>query len=433
MPNIGLYLFNNDQRLTDNPALAELCGNVDFLICAYFAPASKLSQNKAQIDKSPAALTYLNGSISGLQQNLKVQQQTLFLFCENTIKAVVAFCLRHHVTHIGSSYHCGYYEKQLSQQLKLALPNVEFIQQHGMTLFTEDALPFTLPSLPASFTSFRKQVEHLTLSDVIAKCKLPTIPNSVLDDDTIKQVKLNPIDTVGELAAHQYIKQYFSTVAASQYKLTRNALSGSLFSTRFSPYLATGAISPKQIVQALREYERQQGANESTYWIWFELLWREYFHWYAHKYGHKLFLKGGIKNKPLLTSFYPERFRKWCVGETPFRLVNAIMRELNETGWISNRARQITASCLVNELQVDWRYGAAYFEQTLIDYDVAANWGNWQYIAGVGADPRGGRHFDIEKQQALYDPNNTYTDQWLGNKPNTAPLDSISMVDWPNE
>jgi deoxyribodipyrimidine photo-lyase len=84
------------------------------------------------------------------------------------------------------------------------------------------------------------------------------------------------------------------------------------------------------------------------------------------------------------------------------------------TGWLSNRGRQIAASCLVNELNLDWRYGAAFFEKHLLDYDVASNYGNWQYIAGVGADPRGGRHFNIDKQASLYDPEGEFVQRWQG-------------------
>ncbi len=136
----------------------------------------------------------------------------------------------------------------------------------------------------------------------------------------------------------------------------------------------------------LKRYEADYGANDSTYWIYFELLWREYFYWYARRYGRQLFHFGGIRNQTPLTSFYAHRFQQWKKGETPFPLVNACMHQLNETGYMSNRGRQLVASCLVHELGLDWRYGAAYFESQLIDYDVASNWGNWQYLAGVGAD-----------------------------------------------
>ena len=89
------------------------------------------------------------------------------------------------------------------------------------------------------------------------------------------------------------------------------------------------------------------------------------------------------------------------------------MKQLNHTGYMSNRGRQIVASCFIHELGLDWRYGATYFEQQLIDYDVASNWGNWQYLAGVGADPRGCRQFNLKKQTQQHDPKGEFMDKWL--------------------
>ena len=107
-----------------------------------------------------------------------------------------------------------------------------------------------------------------------------------------------------------------------------------------------------------------------------------------------------------------------------------LMHQLVATGWMSNRGRQIAASCLVNELDIDWRYGAAFFEKHLIDFDVASNYGNWQYIAGVGADPRGGRHFDLEKQAKLYDPEGEFTQRWEGYA-EPQPEFVTDAADWP--
>ena len=102
------------------------------------------------------------------------------------------------------------------------------------------------------------------------------------------------------------------------------------------------------------------------------------------------------------------------------------MHQLVQTGWMSNRGRQIVASCLVNELGLDWRYGAAFFEKHLVDYDVASNYGNWQYIAGVGCDPRGGRHFNLEKQAEIFDPDGVF----LGHvsHPGTVPPGTVKLL-----
>ena len=116
--------------------------------------------------------------------------------------------------------------------------------------------------------------------------------------------------------------------------------------------------------------------------------------------------------------------------DTNYPIVNALMRQLVATGWMSNRGRQIAASCLINELDGDWRFGAAFFEKHLIDYDVGSNYGNWQYIAGVGSDPRGGRHFNLVKQTADHDPNGIFIAKWGGVRP-LQPDFITDAADWP--
>jgi len=234
----------------------------------------------------------------------------------------------------------------------------------------------------------------------------------------------------GELAAHEHLTQYFKSSAPSHYKETRNALDNFADSTKLSAALALGNISPRQVIDALRNYEATQGANESTYWIVFELMWREYFHWYLRRFQEKVFKFGGIQDKKPTTSFYSQRFAAWCQGKTPYPIVNACMHQLNQTGYMSNRGRQLVASCLIHELQLDWRYGAAYFEQQLIDYDVASNWGNWQYLAGVGADPRGSRRFNLDKQTQTYDPNGEFIKRWHGEQA-VSKIDFTDAADWP--
>jgi deoxyribodipyrimidine photo-lyase len=106
-------------------------------------------------------------------------------------------------------------------------------------------------------------------------------------------------------------------------------------------------------------------------------------------------------------------FNRWAEGTTGFPLVDAAMRELWCTGYTSNRARQNVASFLARVLGIDWRAGAAWFESLLIDYDVASNWGNWAYVAGVGNDARGFRFFNVHKQALMYDATGAFARHWL--------------------
>lgn len=138
------------------------------------------------------------------------------------------------------------------------------------------------------------------------------------------------------------------------------------------------------------------------------MLWREFYQWHHEKYYADLYLKRGIQDIDPELEFDQTLFNKWINSETDNDFVNDFMRQLKLTGWISNRGRQIVASYFVNQLGLDWRYGAGWFEKQLVDYDPASNWGNWQYLAGVGVDPRGRSAFNIEKQQKIYDPHRKF-------------------------
>ena len=106
-------------------------------------------------------------------------------------------------------------------------------------------------------------------------------------------------------------------------------------------------------------------------------------------------------------------FEKWARGETGVPFVDASMRELLHTGWMSNRSRQNVASFLVKDLHLDWRMGAEWFESLLLDHDVSSNYGNWNYSAGIGTDPRLDRKFNVVKQALDYDPDGEFVKLWL--------------------
>ncbi|MDX1666107.1 MAG: DASH family cryptochrome, partial [Saprospiraceae bacterium] len=197
------------------------------------------------------------------------------------------------------------------------------------------------------------------------------------------------------------------------YKKTRNQLVGGDYSSKFSPWLAQGCLSPKKIYQEIKKYEEERVSNKSTYWLFFELMWRDFFRFMAKKHGDKIFHKQGYKGDPDPEwTDDRELLQKWIDGRTGVPFIDANMREIKNTGYMSNRGRQNVASFLVSDLKVNWQMGAEYFESVLIDYDVASNWGNWNYVAGVGSDPRD-RYFNILSQAQRYDPNGEYVRLWI--------------------
>jgi len=204
----------------------------------------------------------------------------------------------------------------------------------------------------------------------------------------------------------------------STYFDTRNGMLGSAYSSKMAPWLAVGAISPRTLHANRLAYETApEGgcgrSTKSTYWITFELLWRDWFSLQACKQGTKLFAPGGPRDGWCKRTWAGSTadFWDWAEGRTGWPLVDANMRELATTGFMSNRGRQNVASFLVHELGCDWRLGAAWFEATLLDYDCSQNWGNWAAIAGLF----GGRlnRFNILKQSRDYDASGAYVKHWL--------------------
>ncbi|OQW75210.1 MAG: deoxyribodipyrimidine photolyase [Proteobacteria bacterium ST_bin11] len=438
MRKIGLYWFGNDLRLHDNNNLEQASAALDQLVCVYCLDPAWLAPNQfGMAHLSSLRWLFLKQALQDLDRNLQQVGQHLLVCYEAPVTAITTLVSKHGISAIYRSRHGGFQERQTWLALQKQLPGLRFIETDTQTLFHLKDLPFA--QLPQSFTQFKDMVEHLPIDQPSSACSaLPASPESKSDwlfNFPVYLAASSAFDPDmafqgGETTGKRHLRAYFRSSYPSNYKAVRNELDGWENSSKFSPWLAQGNLSVRKIYANLRRYEQENGANESTYWLYFELLWREYFQWYALQHGRRLFAFRGIKQHKPLTSFYPERFQKWCNGYTPYPLVNACMKQLKATGYLSNRGRQIVASCLVNELAVDWRFGAAYFEQHLLDYDVASNWGNWQYLAGVGADPRGQRHFDLEKQTRLYDPEGKFINKWQAEVRN-LPLDSVDAADWP--
>ncbi|MEL6114888.1 MULTISPECIES: DASH family cryptochrome [Photobacterium] len=426
----GLFVFSYDLRLHDNPALKQTAEQVDNLLCLYCLPQQGMDPypaHRTQWGKPRQA--FLLASLADLNHQLAEQHQHQCLLVRDTpLEATIDELLdQYPISVIGRSEQAGYYENQSWAYIEAQYPDVTFLTIPTHTLFTRALLPFTLNELPVSFTQFRLMTEKLDCrSESVGDLELPPPPalpqTAPLHPINLARTQLNRMPeqpslsrgfTGGETAAFEHIQRYFSGDLPARYKETRNALDGWDNSTKFSPWLALGCLSPVTVLRYLDDYQNKVIRNDSTEWIRFELLWREYFQWYAHAYRQKLFYYHGIKKQGPINRHDEARFQQWCNGKTGYPIVDACMRQLNQTGYMSNRGRQLVASCFVHELALDWRYGAAYFEQQLIDYDVASNWGNWQYLAGVGADPRGWRYFDLEKQTKMYDPDGDFIHRWL--------------------
>ena len=425
-----IFWFRNDLRLTDNPALQAAIGTASCLLPVFCHDPAADAMTQWGFARVGAHRTYfLRAALDDLKQQLRALGSDLIEVNGKPDEVIAALAQSLGATHLTCEEIAAPEEEDAITALRKAGLDVNTVWQSS--LLDPDDLPWAVNRLPDVFTAFRHGLEKadvLPPQPLAAIQQLPplpvlpaafahpmrsALPAGVEADQRSSFPYWLPAFAGGETAALLHLERYFDNKLAHTYKQTRNGLSGVDYSTKFSPWLASGALSAPTVYARLKEFEHAHGANESSYWIWFELLWRDYFRFLHLKYGRKLYRARGLAEAGTPPPrHHAVMFRRWCNGATGEPFVDAGMRELAATGYLSNRLRQVVASYLIHDLGGDWRAGAAWFESQLLDYDVCSNQGNWLYLAGRGTDPRTGRRFNPKKQAQDYDADGRFCALW---------------------
>lgn len=432
MPKRIIYWFRNDLRLHDNEGFLKATQEADEILPVYVFDTRQFRDLPLGFSKTGLFRTqFLLESVQNLRDNLRKKGGNLLIYTGKPETVIANLAREWQVEAVYASKEATQEETEVESAVSknLKVHNVDFELFWISTLYHPRDLPFWVSRLPDVFTEFRKAVEakssikapllaptSVSLPAGLTFEKLPEIYELILfslpphsDARAVLQFKGGESEALRRLEDYVWQKDQLR-----HYKDTRNQLLGADYSSKFSAWLTFGCISPRQIYAEIKRYERARIANDSTYWLVFELIWRDYFRFVALKYGTRLFKTTGIKND-FTAQWQPRHdlFEKWLNGQTGVPFIDANMRELKLTGFMSNRGRQNVASYLVKDLGVNWTWGAAYFESQLIDYDVCSNWGNWNYIAGVGNDPRENRYFNIHTQASRYDEQALFMKHWL--------------------
>jgi deoxyribodipyrimidine photo-lyase len=428
MSNV-VYWFRNDLRLHDNEALvrAASLGNVTPVYVIDNRNFEPTTIGYKRTGKYRAK--FLLESLIDLQQNLQKIGSDLIIRIGHPEEVVAEIAHKIKATHVVLSKEATQEETTTESELSLTLKqhNIDIELIWINTLYHPRDLPFQMHFLPDVFSTFRKKVENrsevrstfptvVELGEIasLASMPIPTLEGlgfESFDVDERAVLDFKGGENAGLERLHYYL---WEQDLLKTYKETRNGLIGGDYSSKFSAWLGLGCLSPRHIYEEIKRYEAERIANKSTYWLIFELIWRDFYHFIALKYGVRLFKRSGIKHDMNRSWNQDERgFMKWVNGETGVPFIDANMREIKETGFMSNRGRQNVASFLTRDLGIEWWWGAMYFESLLIDYDVCSNWGNWNYVSGIGNDPREDRYFNISKQSTNYDPEAEYIKLWL--------------------
>ena len=446
MPKRIVFWFRNDLRLHDNDAFSRSMTDASEVLpvfvfdSAWFAELPTIGVRKT----GPFRANFLIEAVTDLRRSLQSKGADLIVRIGNPAIVLTELAKEIGAEAIYASKEVTQeetdVESDLSKRLKPLNIDLELFWQS--TLYHVRDLPFEVARLPEVFTQFRNRIEkYADVRELVPTPERVQLVADVLPGDipalstfgfpakSAPDIRAAVAFHGGETTAVARLERYiWEKNLIKTYKDTRNGMLGEDYSSKFSAWLSLGCLSPRLVYAEVKRYESERVKNDSTYWLIFELIWRDFFRFVALRYGTRIFKPSGIKhdlNKKWRHDI--NLFMRWAEGETGIPFIDANMRELNQTGFMSNRGRQNVGSFLVKDLGIDWTWGAAYFESLLVDYDPCSNWGNWNYVAGVGNDPREDRYFNIYSQATRYDEQGSYVKHWL---PELAdvPIDKVHLV-----
>ena len=426
----AIVWFTNNLRVSDNSVLSLALKNHAKVFCVYCFNKPNFEASYYGFKKtSKYRAKFLIESVSNLKTSLEAINVPLFVYYGKPEKKIPPLFLSSKAEFLYVQKETTKEENKLIKAVERLIPKTVSVKKiFDQFLIHPNLLNFDSKITLKSFSNFKKRAEKTKLKLVLGQC-LKKNKNNLIQNKTeipsieslgFKKFNLNQNSCFafigGEDSANKRIENYFfKTKEIRNYKKTRNGLVGVDYSSKLSPWLANGCISSRTIYSKILEHESSFGRNESTYWLFFELLWRDFFKHISIVHYKTLFLRGGMQKKHVLWKKDKQLIDSWINGKTLEPFVNSNMIELKKTGWMSNRGRQVTSSYFTKNLCLDWRVGAAYFESALVDYDVHSNYGNWQYVAGVGNDFKN-RSFDIPLQAKTYDRNKEHQSIWLKSK-----------------
>ena len=424
-----LIWYRNDLRVHDLLALDEAVQQEAEIIPVYCFDDREFGETSFGFPKTGNyRAQFLLESVADLRNSLQQLGSNLVVRRGLPEEIIPAIAEQLKVDSVSYSKEVTSEEKRVEKKLRksLAAKDIKVNTYWEATLYLPEDLPFGIKETPELYTNFRKQVEKKSeINEALAApTKLPPLPEielgeiPAIEDFGLSTPEFDPRGVLqfkgGETEAIERLEDYFwQQDCLRKYKQTRNGMLGANYSSKFSAWLALGCISPRYINDRVIQYEAERVKNDSTYWLIFELIWRDFFRFIVAKHGNKVFEIEGMQGVKIPWKQDWQRFDLWREGMTGYPLVDANMREIAATGFMSNRGRQNVASFLTKNLGIDWRMGAEWFESLLVDYDVCSNWGNWNYTAGVGNDARGFRYFNVVKQTKDYDPQGEYIKHWL--------------------
>jgi len=430
-----LVWFRNDLRVRDNPALYQASeyeqkNNLDSANrTGVIAVVTFCPQQWSLHDDSPNKISFWLENLAKLKLELNALNIPLKVIYGDFFSSVgpalleLAKCYQCDALFANEEYCLNEQRRDDQVEALFKKSGLNVYRCHGDTVIAPGLLLNQSGTPYKVFTPFSKAWRSTFLASGIRLFPEPEIQAPLnIDSDSIplsvdhfqgaSMVEGQNSWPVGADSAHQKLQDFINT-SVNQYKNDRDYPSLNATSS-LSPYLAAGVLSPRQCIAGLSSHSQGSEWVDSQ-WVT-EIIWRDFYRHLMVLFPH---LNRWEPFRPEVESRITWQddanlFNAWCQGKTGFPIVDAGMKQLQKTGWMHNRVRMITASFLTKLLRQDWRKGARFFMQHLIDGDFASNLGGWQWSASVGADAAPYfRIFNPTRQAERFDPKGDYIAHWL--------------------
>lgn len=389
---VVLVWFRNDLRLHDNEVLVEAINKSDLIIPVYCFDPRYFKTNKfAQKNTGILRASFLLESVSHLKEKLQGMQSDLMTFVGYPEEILPQLCAKYEVDEVYHHREVAYRETMVSELVEAALWDNKINLKHfiGHTLYHKEDLPFPIKDIPNKFNIFRKKIEResmvrkpLAAPSSIASpqhleaTEIPSLASLGFSEDEIQSLQGRSFDGGEEKAIEK-----LTNLLDPNFTDCRNF-------TYISHYIAVGALSPMFVYDEMTRSSLSQ--NKKRYdRLLTALLWRDYFRFMLKKYPNIFFKPNGLQEDKLFSEeLDSEAIRKWMSGTTGEEVIDETMAQLLRNGNLTYLNRRLLASYYIQEISSNWLLGASFFEEHLLDYNPASNYGYWSHVAGVGTSDK---------------------------------------------
>lgn len=399
---VNIFWFRRDLRLEDNVGLNEALSDGKPVQCVFIFDKNILDKLS---NKADARVDFIHKELKRLNQEIKDYGASLQVYYGNPDQVWKKICGDYEINKVYTNHDYEAYAISRDKEVKeiLASKGIEFNSFKDQVIFEKEEVLSNSGTPYTVFTPYsrkwKEQLNDLGIQVAESEKKLSNLAKRDFEE-IISLSEMDFVDTNDDFPSKKVDAELIK-----KYSEQRDfpAIRGT---SRMSVHLRFGTVSIRSLVQR---------AIKLNGTFLNELIWRDFYMQILSNFPH-------INEGKAFRASYDqikwrqdeEGFEKWKNGKTGFPIVDAGMRELNETGFMHNRVRMIVASFLIKDLLIDWRWGEAYFAEKLLDYDFSANNGGWQWAAGSGCDAAPYfRVFNPDSQAKKFDPELKYIKKWI--------------------